>query len=327
MIPHSAPTVGEAEAAAAARVIHSGHLSQGREVAAFESECAAFVGRRFAVAVSSGTSALHLALAALELPAHSRVAVPAYACASLSTAVHLCGLVPSFMDIADGYNADIAHCPPDAGAVVVPHLFGLPARTPTARLWIEDIAQSIGGPTGQGGLLTVASFYATKLMTTGEGGMVLTDDLSLAEHVRDRRDYDNRDDFKTRYNYKMTDVQAAIGREQLRRLPGFVDRRRDVASRYHEAFAGLPVVCPGGEGHVYFRYVIATDRRAALQRHLTEAGVESKRPVHCPSHHYFGGQFPESDRAHERCLSLPIYPTLTAESRQRVVEAVRRFFE
>jgi perosamine synthetase len=192
---------------------------------------------------------------------------------------------------------------------------------------IEDIAQSMGADTGRASPVAVTSFYATKMLTTGgEGGMVFADDEGLAAYVRDRRDYDNRDDYVQRYNYKMTEMQAAIGRVQLRRLPGFVERRRAIAAQYSEAFAGLPITLPDAAGHVYFRYVVATADRDKLEAFLREHGVEAKRPVYRPLHHYFGGDFPGADRAHNECLSLPIYPTLTAAGVARVIELVRRYF-
>jgi len=324
MIPHSAPCIGQEEADACLRVLHSGHLAQGREVEAFERECAEFVGRRHAVAVNSGTSALHLALDALGIANGDPVAVPSYACAALITAVTLQRARPVLCDSGPEYNLDPEGVNPDA-AVIVPHLFGAPAPIPDSRLVIEDVAQSMGGPTGKAGIVTVTSFYATKLMTSGEGGMLLTDDEGFAAHARDRRDYDNRDEFVPRYNYKMTDLQAAIGREQLKKLPGFIARRRATAHRYQEAFASLALELPDPRDHVFFRYVVGTDARDTLEADLRQDGIEAKRPVYRPAHHYFGGSFPAAQRAYERCLSLPIYPSLVEDDVTRVIESVRRF--
>lgn len=324
-IPHSATTLGGEEIDAAARVIRSGYLSQGVEVAAFERECAALLGRRYAVAVNSGTSALHLALGALGVEANEPVAVPSYGCVALITAVRLQDAQPILCDIDDRFNLDPALVPGPCRASVVAHLFGAPGVLPAGRV-IEDVAQSMGGETGRQGAVTVASFYATKLMTTGEGGMLLTDDEGIAAYGRDRRDYDNRDDFTTRHNYKLTDLQAAIGRAQLRRLPSFIARRREIAARYGAAFSGLPIQLPDPEGHVFFRYVIRTATRDALETHLRACGVEAKRPVHRPAHHYLGGVFPLSERAHREALSLPIYPSLIDAEADHVIDSVQRFF-
>ncbi|MBN2308794.1 MAG: DegT/DnrJ/EryC1/StrS family aminotransferase [Candidatus Hydrogenedentes bacterium] len=327
MIPHSAPTLGPEEEDAAARAIRSGRLAQGPEVEAFERECAEAFGFAEAVAVNSGTSALHLALGALGVPGDAPVAVPSYACAALVTAVLLHGARPVLCDSGPDYNLDPDAVPGACGVAIVPHLFGAPARVPAGRTVVEDIAQSMGGPAGRGAHAAITSFYATKLITTGEGGMFLTDDARLAEYVRDRRDYDNRDDFVVRHNYKMTDVQAAIGRVQLRRLPEFVERRRVLAARYTEAFGELPLGLPRAPHHVFFRYVVETAERDALEAHLRARGVDAKRPVYRPAHHHLGGTFPVAQRAHDTGLSLPIYPSLIDADAARVIESVRSFFE
>ena len=304
----------------------SGSLAQGREVEAFEQECAAFLGRRHAVAVNSGTAALHLALGALGVEPDEPVAAPSYACASLITAIHLHGARPELCDSANDFNLDASTIPTHCRAVIVPHLFGAAARMPHADLVVEDIAQSMGGATGRATRVAITSFYATKLITTGEGGMLLTDDEAIAEYARDRRDYDNRDDFIVRFNYKMTDVQAAIGRVQLTRLPEFLARRREIALRYQTAFRGLPVTLPNPDGHVFFRYVVATPHREALEAHLRADGIDAKRPVYRPAHHHLGGVFPNAERAHAECVSLPIYPSLVDADAGRVIDSLRRFF-
>jgi len=326
MIAHSKPSLGDEERAAVARVLGSGQLAQGAEVAAFEAECAAFAGRRHGVAVSSGTAALHLALGALGLGPDDPVAVPSYACAALVTAVHLQGARPVICDVGTDYNLDPATVPAACRAVIVPHLFGAASPLPDGPTVVEDIAQSMGGDTGKASRVAVTSFYATKLMTTGEGGMLLTDDDAIADYARDRRDYDNRDDFAVRYPYKMTDFQAAMGRVQLGKLPGFVALRRAIAARYQAAFMDLPLRLPKLEGHVFFRYVVATPDRDALEAHLAQCGVEAKRPVYRPAHHYLGGACPGSERAHRECLSLPLYPALLETELDRVIDSIQSFF-
>jgi len=327
VIRHSAPAIGPDELGAVVDVLRSGQLAQGAQVEAFEHECAHFLGRRYAVAVNSGTSALYLALAALDMGPGRTVALPSYVCSALSNAVRMVGGRPVLCDIGPRYNLDPATLPADRDATIVPHLFGAPADLAAWQPDIEDIAQSIGGPTGRRSRVAVASFYATKLLTTGEGGMLLTDDEALAEFARDRRDYDNRDDGALRFNWKMTDFQAALGRVQLKRLPSFIRARRAIARQYHEAFRALPMRLPDPEDHVFFRYVVATDRRDALEAPLRGCGIEAKRPVHRPLHHALGGRFPRAEQAHRECLSLPIYPGLVEADVARVIESVTRFME
>jgi len=332
-VPHSRPTIGEAEIEAVARVMRSGHLAQGPEVEAFEQECAEFVGRKYAVAVSSGTAALHLALGAVGVDSETRIALPAYACASLLTAVTLQGGTAALCDVGDDFNLDPTAVPAGCPVAIVPHLFGAAALLPEAGIVMEDIAQSIGGGTGQASPVAITSFYATKMLTTGEGGMVLTDDEGIAEYARDRRDYDNREDFAPRFAYKMTDVQAAMGRVQLKRLPEFVKLRRAIADRYTQALGTLPLELPRADDHVYFRYVIRTEAREALEQGLNAAGIEAKRPVYKPAHQYFrdeGGtgavalldHYPGADSAHEQALSLPIHPSMDENDVNYVIESI-----
>lgn len=326
MIPHSKPTIGTEEMDAVSRVLSSGRLAQGAEVEAFENDCADLLGRRHGVAVNSGTAALHLALGALGVRPGEPVAAPSYGCAALITAIGLQQATPVLCDIDGNYNLDPALVPQGCRAAIVPHLFGAPAAMPAVENAVEDIAQSMGGPTGRATRVAVTSFYATKLVTTGEGGMLLTDDAALADHARDRRDYDNRDEFILRHPYKMTDVQAAMGRVQVRRLPGFLERRREIALAYNDAFHSLPLRLPHPAGHVFFRYVVETNQRDDLMQFLNDRGIEAKRPVYRPAHHYLGGDFPNSQRAHEKCLSLPLYPAMSAADIKTVIDTVQEFF-
>lgn len=338
MIRHSLPTLGNEESEAVSRVILSGNIAQGKEVEAFEREVAESVGRRYGVAVSSGTAALHLSLKALGVTQGTPVALPAYACASLMTAVNLQGGVSQLLDIDTNFAMQIQQIPDTTDSSIAPHLFGAVAPIPQRGEVIEDIAQSIGGTTGCASRIAIASFYATKMMTCGEGGMVLTDDESIAECVRDSRDYDNRDTFAHRHAYKMTDMQAAMGRVQLAKLPQFVHRRREIAHRYTEAFAELPVELPQGDDHVYFRYVVKTPERASLEEFLMKRDIESKRPVYRPAHNYFlendvdnrvelRESYPGADAAHDKGLSLPIYPSLSDNAVSQVIKHTLHFFE
>lgn len=326
-IPHSKPSIGPEEIAAVRRVLESGQLAQGREVAAFEEECAAMVGRKHGVAVNSGTAALHLALIGMGVASGDTVAIPSYACAALAQAIAWQGATPVVCDIDEDYNLDPARVPDSVMGVIVPHLFGATARLPRHPSVIEDLAHAIGGPAGNASILAIASFYATKMVTTGEGGMLLTDDEGVADLARDLRDYDNRDDFQVRRAYKMTDFQAAMGRVQLKRLPEFIARRAAIAAQYDGGLAGLPVALPRLDDSLHFRYVIATPERDAMATWLEERGIGASRPVHRPAHHSLGGDCPRSERAHWENLSLPLYPELTTAEASFVIKSITAYFE
>jgi dTDP-4-amino-4,6-dideoxygalactose transaminase len=307
-------------------VLKSGALAQGEQVRNFEEECAQVVGRKYAVAVSSGTAALHLALGAIAVPKEEWVAIPSFTCPALATAVALHGGRSSICDVGADFNLDAETITEHVKYAIVPHMFGAPAKMPEKKIIVEDIAQFMGGGGGKATPVSITSFYATKLITTGEGGMLFTNDEGIAQYARDRRDYDNRDDFKLRYPYKMTEMQAVMGRVQLRRLPKFIERRREIAARYHEAMNFLPVRLPNPIGHVFFRYVIGTDRRAELESFLVKRGIEAKRPVYRPMHQLLTGGCPKAQAAFEDALSLPIYPSLIEGELRHVVDCLLEFF-
>ena len=340
-IPHSRPTLGEAEAKAVAEVVRSGWIAQGTQVAAFERAMATVTGQAQGVAVSSGTAALYLALMALGTGSGDEVVIPSYVCTALWHAVRLIEATPVLVDIEPATyqlspQAVARALTRRTKAVIVPHMFGLPADIDTFKSHgipvIEDCAQTLdvtvrGTPVGGVGKLTICSFYATKLLTAGEGGMVLGHDESLMSRVRALRQYDEPDAPERAFNYKMTDMQAALGLCQVARLESFLARRRAIAARYHEAVRQADLTPPGGPAgleHGYFRYVLRLSGPVgpALDRaHKLEIGCQ--RPVRLPIHRYLGlSGFPETDAAWERALSIPLYPALTDHEVERVVSAL-----
>src|SRR5881296_2961660 len=329
MIPHSRPTVSAEDAERVARVVRSGRLAQGTEVEAFERELAARLGVAAVAAVSSGSAALELSLRALDVGHGDEVVVPTYSCDALHHAVTRCGATPV---LADADPATLGPSAQDvarrltrrARAVVVVHPFGLAVDLdPFLALGVpvvEDCAQAIGArvagrPVGSRGALAACSFYATKLLTTGEGGAVVGTALRVAR-VRDARDYDEREDLVPRFNFKLTDVQAALGRSQLGRLDTFIARRRAIAARYRARLASLAGCRPpddAGERHVFHRFVVTLERPVGpLLERLARGGIAVRRPVFRPIHRALGlGGYPEADRLWTHCLSLPCYPSLT----------------
>ncbi len=341
MIPHSRPTLGPEEAAAATRVLLSGQVAQGEEVGSFEEAVASLAGVRNAAAVGSGTAALHLALLALDIGAGDEVVLPSFVCTALLNAVRYVRATPVLADInGETFNID----PRDVKrrltkktrAVIVPHMFGLPADIAEIVALgipvVEDCAQSLGSsrqgaPTGGLGALSVFSFYATKVICTGEGGMVAGNDRRLIDKVKDLRDYDGKEDGALRYNYKLTDLQAALGSVQLRKLPGFIARRRAIARRYDESFRGyglaLPV-CPRESESIPYRYVVRTERIEELLAAGQAAGIAYRRPVFKPLHRYLGVTgYPRSEEAFRTALSVPLYPSLEDGDVQTIVQHVQ----
>ncbi|MBI4309295.1 MAG: DegT/DnrJ/EryC1/StrS family aminotransferase, partial [Candidatus Omnitrophica bacterium] len=338
-IPHSKPTINAGDIAGAAQVLKSGHLAQGKKVVEFEGQVSRYLGMTGAVATSSGTSALHLALLALGVGRGDEVIVPSYVCCALLNPILHAGAVPKIVDVhPDDFNIDPAQVRKKLSKktkiIIVPHLFGYPADMKgLLRLGIpiiEDCAQSIGAEyegrkAGAWGVLCICSFYATKVLTTAEGGMVLSHRKKLLDDIRDRREYDKALTYKVRYNYKMTDVQAALGLSQLARLPQFIARRKAIARIYNSMDAHPQIKIPdtaAGRDHIYYRYVIKlkTGQKAFLQK-LNKQGIGAARPVFSPLHRYFNqGQCPVADELMKQCISIPIYPSLTNAQAQYIVE-------
>ena len=341
MIPHSRPTLSEADAEAVTRVVLSGQIAQGREVEAFEREVAAFAGQRDGVAVSSGTAALHLALLALGVGPGAEVVIPTYVCDALHHAVTHTGGTPV---LADADPATLSLDPDDVKrrltartkAIILPEGFGLAAGVEAFLAMgvplLEDCAQAIGAldggrPVGTRGALAVFSFYATKMLTTGEGGMVAGRDPALLARVRDLREYDEREDLAPRFNYKLTDLGAALGRAQLGRLGEFIQRRRQIAEAYRRGLARAACQLPpdaGGGRHVYHRFVIGVQPPLdSLIKGLEARGVQCRRPVFRPLHRALGREgFPQADALWESSLSIPCFPALTDADARRVSEAL-----
>ncbi len=337
-IPHSKPTIGRAEARAAAHALLSGSLAAAQRTAHFEKTLARSVRRLGAVATSSGTAALYVALRALGVRPGQTVIVPSFVCTALLHAVWAAGAEPLVCDVDDTCNLSLentrANLTTRTAAIILPHLFGLPAPVEEfTRLGppvIEDCAQSIGAhigarPCGSFGAVSVFSFYATKMITTGEGGMLASDSHELLDRARDLIEYDKKHDAVRRFNLKSTDIAAAIGRVQLARLPAFVRRRRQLASLYHRELSGLDGIrLPRAPGSVYYRYVIQTEDPAALVSALASRRVAAARPVDPPLHRITGtASCPNAERAWARAVSLPIYPSLTLSQARQVAAAVR----
>jgi dTDP-4-amino-4,6-dideoxygalactose transaminase len=360
---------------AASRVLSSGWVTTGPEVAAFEREFATLVGADHAVAVSSCTAALELALRALGLPEGARVATSTMTfCGAVHAIVHA-GLSPVLVDIdpwtlmptPETVARAVARVD-GVEAMVVLHFAGFPAQVgelaAAAGLSldrvVEDAAHAIGAwvgerPVGALSAATCFSFYATKNLPIGEGGMITTDDLQVAEQVRRSRQHGlSRDAWKRylpgggwRYTIEdaglkanMTDLQAAIGRAQLLYLPGWQRRRDELARRYDRGLLGIPGLrtppWPTDGRHAWHLYVLQIQPAFGLGRDeviagLAERGIDTS--VHfIPLHHqpYFVGllgdeladQFPVADDAFERIVSLPLHPGLTDDEVDRVCETL-----
>jgi dTDP-4-amino-4,6-dideoxygalactose transaminase len=345
IIPHSRPSIDQEDVTAVAEVLASGRIAQGEKVKEFEKALARFVGRKYGVAVSSGTSALHLALLSLGIGAGDEVIMPSYVCSSPYFATLHARAAPKIVDI-DASNLNIgtaavkSHISSKTKAIIVPHMFGNPAEIdPLLKLEIpiiEDCAQSLGAEygsrrVGSYGELSVFSFYATKMITTGEGGMVLTDDQERLTRIAELRDYDRKALLPAKYNYKMTDIQASLGLNQLTKLPDFIERRRHIASLYNDCLSkdGIELPRVNAESKpVFYRYVVFLKNMEQVREKARMSNIFCEKPVFMPLHRELNEfDCPNSDWAHQHALSIPLYPSLSQEEIDYVVARLQEILK
>lgn len=350
MIPAAKPLIGVEEREAVDRVLQSGMMAQGPEVAAFEHEFSEIVGKRHCIAVNSGTSGLHMALEALGLDTGDEVIVPSFTFAATANSVALTGATPVFVDIdPQTFNIDPkaieAAITPKTRAIQPVHLYGQPAAMIEIMeiakkhnlLVIEDAAQAHmaslnGTPVGAFGDAGVFSFYPTKNMTSGEGGMITTADDETARQCRLLRNQGMEKRYENEivgFNTRMTDIHAAIGRVQLRKLSAWTDARRANAKFFNENLKGVvvPFVAPGAI-HVYHQYTIRVvgHDRDAFGAEMTKRGVGNGVYYPIPVHRLpsFGHTFdlPNTTSAANEVLSIPVYPSLTTSELETIVSVI-----
>jgi len=378
LLPIAKPSLGKEEVTAAARAIRSGWVTQGPEVAAFEKEFAAYVGAPHAIAVSNCTTALHLSLRALGVTAGDEVICPSHSFIATANAIRHAGAIPVFVDV-DPRTYNLAPgtlesaLSPRVKAVLLVHQLGMPAdlravldfahrhRLPV----LEDAACAIGSEIdmGQGlekigkphGAIACFSFHPRKLLTTGDGGMITTRDEAVAATLRRARQHamsvpdtvrhgSKQVVFETYdelgFNYRMTDVQAAVGREQLKKIPSLVERRRAIASRYAEGLDGIegmllplePSWAKTNWQSYCVRLPARSDQRAVMQRML-DRGVSTRRAVmnahrekaYGPSGEpcRIAGSLVEGERIQDTGIVLPLFAEMSDDDVARVVCELR----
>ncbi len=371
----SAPDIDSREINAVIKVLKSGWITTGPMVRKFESDFQNFIGSGVeAISVNSATAGLHLALEALGVSNGDEVIVPSLTFTATAEVVRYLGADVKFVDIDPvTLNIDIkairAEITPKTKAIMLVHYAGLSCHMDDIFILakefnlkvVEDAAHAL--PTTYRGKIvgslmsdvTVFSFYANKTMTTGEGGMVVTRNVDLAKHMRIMRlhgiDRDAFDRFHSKkptwyyevvapgFKYNMTDISAAIGIHQLKKLPGFLERRRYLAKRYFDALSDLPIILPAddtdGGSHSWHLFIIrlqvgAKINREKLIQFLSDKGIGTsvhyvplhRQPYWRDKYELTNDMFPESDKAYLSMISIPLYTAMTDKQQDRVIEAL-----
>jgi dTDP-4-amino-4,6-dideoxygalactose transaminase len=337
------------------QVLEAGQFILGPNVAELEKEIAVYLGVKRGVGVASGTDALLLALRALEIGEGDEVIVPSYTFFATAGAILLAGATPVCVDVEPkNYMIDVqqiaARITPRTKAIIPVHLYGHPSDLSAVMeiaskhglKVIEDNAQAIGAEyrgrkTGSIGDVACLSFFPSKnLGGCGDGGMVATNDDELADRVRILRTHGWRKKYFPEmigYNSRLDELQAAILRIKLRHLDEWNERRRYLAEKYNERFAGTGISTPSESAdarHAYHLYIIEVDDRERVQQDLKEQGVPTAvyypQPLHLTAPFakfgYGPGDFPISERASEHTLSIPFYPEMTEEQLNTVADKV-----
>lgn len=367
MIPISRLSVGQAEAAAAAEVISSGWIAQGKRVEEFERLIADYVGAKHAIAVSSATTGLHLGLIAAGVKPGDEVICPSFSFIATANSIVYAGAKPVFVDIdPKTYNIDVSlieeAITPRTTVIMPASQIGLPADLPEIMRIaqkhnlkvVEDAAPSLGAMIGGKRIgcisdFTVFSFDARKILTTGEGGMITTDHDEAAERLRAMRAHSASVSMLTRhtstsvvlegytelgYNYKLTDIQGAIGIVQMGRIDEIIAERRQLANRYHESLRHdkrlvLPYE-PSGYKHVYQSYMVRLQTQKTQLEVMSEVAkhnVATRRIIACHLEPYYRSMYPEltlpeTEAATQKTLLIPMFAGLSDREQNQVIEAL-----
>ncbi len=348
-IPIADPDIGPEEHRRVRAVLESGRLADGQPVRDFESAFGEFCDAEHAVATSNGTTALETAIRAVGLGEGDTVLTSPFSFIASANAIRLAGASVAFADIdPETYNLDPEAVETvlesrDIDGILAVHLYGLPAPMGQLRaladeydcLLLEDAAQAHGAEidgtkTGSLGDAACFSFYPTKNMTTGEGGMVLTDDETVAERAGRFVNHGRTDSYAhatVGHNFRLTSIGGAIGLAQLEKLPSFTTARRSTAKQLTEALESVesvtPPTEPEGFRHVYHQYTVRTENREAFQSYLTAANVDTTvyypTPIHKqPPYEELAVDAPEAERAASEVVSLPVHPGLSESDIDRL---------
>ncbi|MEM7817927.1 MAG: DegT/DnrJ/EryC1/StrS family aminotransferase [candidate division WOR-3 bacterium] len=359
MIKIASPVIGEEEIKAVEEVLRSGILAQGPRVKEFEEKIAEYIGVKYAIATSSGTTALHTALLAVGIKPGDEVITTPFTFIATANSILYCGAKPVFVDVDErtfNINPNLIEekITEKTRAILPVHLYGQPADMKSLMkicekhnlILVEDAAQALGAEfegkkVGSFGDCAIFSFYPTKNITTGEGGMVVTNDEEIAERCRKIRNHGEYERYfvdSLGYNYRMTEIAAVIGLTQLKKLESLNTKRIKNANFLIKNLKNIkeievPFIAKNVK-HVFHQFTIKTNRRDELKHFLEEKGIQSvvyyPLPIHKQKLYQELGYkdfLPVAEKLSKEVLSLPVHPNLTKEDLSLIVESIREFFK
>jgi perosamine synthetase len=350
MILHSKPTLDKDDFEAVISVMESCHLGQGKIVFELESLFCNYYNKKYSYAVSNGFAAIHLSLIALGVKDGDEVIIPSYTCSALLNPILLLGATPIIADIEEkSFNISIQdvlnNLSNKTKAIIVPHIFGFPAKIDEIVSLgipvIEDCAQSLGGSykgklLGSFGTLGVFSFYATKMICSGNGGMIITNDLNLSQTINNYRYYGHKKLHRyVAYNYHMTNLTAALAMSQLNKLESFVERRKAIASKYDGYFSKgsrIGINFENKNDACYYRFPVKLDCNIELVKSkMQEKGIQCGFGVLDGMHQIQkldAQYYPNTELNLQSILTLPIYPSLKNEDvyyiASKLIEVIKK---
>ncbi len=331
MIPHSRPCFDAEDEAAVRATLEAKFVTHGDVARRLGAAGAAAMGKRWGIAVQSGTDAIAAALRLLGVGPGARVALPAYMCGAALDACALVGAAPVFVDVAEATLAiDPAKVDAERGlaAVVAAHLFGVPAPVWDIRAApvVEDCAQTLGVPAGGRaagghGAFAMTSFYGTKLLAAGHGGLLAGDDAAHEKAAWSLFLHDKIETWTPHFHFLMSDLAAALALSQLGKLDRFIAARRAIAARFAEALGR-----EARAGCAYSRFIVVAGDAAGMIERFRAAGIEAKPPVHRAAALAFGIEeeaVPVAAWAQRHCVSVPLYPGLAEEHQAHITAFLR----
>lgn len=352
MTPHSKPHIDEDEIEAALSVLKSGNIAVGPEIERFEKSMAKYIGSKHAVAVNNGTAALHMALMALGVSSGDEVIIPASVCPALLHAIEYTGASPIICDVNEhdlnlNYDSAKQAITSSTKAIILPHMFGMPSdieRFQSLEIpLIEDCAQSLGSEykgkkLGSFGALSTYSFYATKVMTSIDGGMILTNDDKMAMYMRDIRYYGGKRDYTKRYNYKLQNLNAVIGITQLKKLDSFLLEREKQFNTLLNALdkiEGAHVLTTENDvgKTFYYKLLIHFTSHFVRDRYLelcNDCDISTSRSIFVDLDSFYRSEnevrLKNMIKHIDNTYSFPIYPNINQEAVNQFINRVPKIF-